>query len=109
MKSTTVWGLIILNVVLLAAFVWRLVPENSAIAQRAGGVAPRGDYLVIPTEVNGLSSGILVVLDQTNGQLSAVVYDESNNNVEMMPKVDLRQVFGGPAQVAPQRGARRGN
>lgn len=105
MKSTATWALIVLNAVLLAAFVWRLMPENTAQAQRAAGAA-RGDYLVIPAEFNGVSSGILVILDQTNGQLSAATYNESNNVVEMMPKIDLKQVFTGAA--IPARGGRRG-
>lgn len=105
MKSTVVWTLIALNVALLASFVWRLLPENTAQAQRAA-VTTRGDYLLIPAEFNGVSSGIIVILDQANAQISAATYNESNNTVEMMPKIDLRAVFtpGG----APARGGRRG-
>jgi hypothetical protein len=107
MKSTATWALIVLNVVLLVAFVWRFIPENAAHAQQRAGAAPtRGDYLVVPAEFNGISSGILVILDQTNAQLSAATYNEAGNTVEMMPKIDLKQVFTGGA--APARGGRRG-
>lgn len=108
MKSTAVWALIVLNAVLLGSFVWRLLPENAAIAQRAPAVpATRGDYLIVPANFNGVSSGILVIVDQANAQLSAATFDEANNTVEMMAKIDLRTIFTG--QAAPTRGARRGN
>lgn len=108
MRSTAVWALIVLNVVLLGSFVWRLLPENTAFAQRAGAApAGRGDYLIIPANFNGISSGILVIVDQTNGSLSGATYDEGNRNVQMMPKVDLKQVFGGGTTPA-RGGARRG-
>lgn len=110
MKSTALWALIVLNAVLLGSFVWRLLPENTAMAQRAGVAAPpggRADYLAIPANFNGISSGLLVIVDQTNGQLSAATYDEGNRQVQMMPKIDLKQVFGGGA-TTPARGARRG-
>src|SRR5262245_33518702 len=100
MKSTAFWALIVLNTVLLGSFVMRLVPENTAMAQRAGVPAPGargGDYLIIPANFNGVSSGLLVIVDQTNAQLSAATFDEANRTVEMMPKVDLRTVFGGGA------------
>lgn len=108
MKSTAVWALIMLNAALLVSFVWRILPENQTMAQRAVAPSRAGDYLLIPTEVNGVSTGILVVLDQTNAQLSAVTFDESNNTVEMMSKVDLRSIFQ-PAGAPPARNpARRG-
>lgn len=107
MKSTAVWALIALNAVLLGSFVCRLLPENTAIAQRAA-VPQRGDYLIIPANFNGVSSGILVIVDQTNSQLSAATFDEGNNKVEMMPKIDLKQVFSSGPVTPANRGARRG-
>ena len=47
--------------------------------------------------VNGSSSGIVVVLDQTDGQLSALSFDEAMNRFDSMPKIDLRRVFNSPA------------
>ena len=109
MKSTVLWSLIVLNAVLLTSFVWRLMPENRAMGQRAPMVAPlvprTGDYLMLPTEVNGAPSGVVVILDQTNALLSAMSYDETNQKIETMSKVDLRTVFQ-PAMPAPARGAR---
>jgi hypothetical protein len=106
MKSTALWALIALNAVLLVSFVWRIVPDNSAQAQQAQMGAGRiGDYLVLPTSVNGSSSGIIVVLDQTNGVMSALSYDESMNRFDSMPKIDLKRVFMAPVQ-SPRAGAR---
>jgi hypothetical protein len=107
MKSNALWALIALNAVLLASFVWRVLPDNSAVAQQAGAARRVGDYLVLPAQVNGSSSGIVIVLDQTNGQLSALSFDESTNRFDSMPKIDLKRVFSAPVQ-APRGGARPG-
>jgi hypothetical protein len=106
MKSTVFWALIVLNAVLLVSFVWRVMPENTAVAQQRGAVTPTrsSDYLIIPAEISGGSNGVLVVLDQTNAQLSAAGWDDSNRRTDFMGKVDLRRAFQGGA--APARGAR---
>jgi len=101
MKSTALWALIILNAVLLASFVWRLVPEQTAVAQQA--VRRTADYIMIPAEVNGASQGILIVVDQTNSLLSAKSYDESNHQFANMAKIDLRRIFGGAGGATPAR------
>ena len=107
MKSTVLWALILLNAVLLMSFLARVTHQNSAMAQPAGrGNAPAtpparpGDYAMIPAEVNGASNGIVVIVDQTNGLLSAISYDDANKRMDTMAKIDLQQVF--------QRGAASG-
>ena len=107
MKSTALWALIVLNAVLLASFVWRVVPDNAAVAQQPPAAAKRiGDYLILPIEVNGAAQGIVAVLDQTNGQLSAVTFDEAMSKFDPMIKIDLKRVFSAPPQSP--RGARPG-
>ncbi|WP_428938514.1 hypothetical protein [Fontivita pretiosa] len=120
MKSAVVWVLAIINVLLLLSLVGRHWPDNTAVAQPAGratGVRP-GDYLMIPYQALGVSNGIVVVVDQSNGQLSAISYDDANRRFDMMRnKIDLHQIFqrgaegerpdrGGPA-VNPNRPANR--
>ena len=100
MKSTAIWTLAVLNVALLLSFLWRVMPTNSAIAQQA--VRRPGDYLLIPATVSGASTGIVVAVDQTNGLLSAVTFDESTGKTESMQKLDLKQIF---QQTPASRGA----
>ncbi|HVT90562.1 MAG TPA: hypothetical protein VHD56_17030 [Tepidisphaeraceae bacterium] len=105
MKSTVLWALVVVNAVLLGSFLWRVLPENRASAQR-GPAIRSGDYLMIPAEINGGSSGIIVLVDQIGGQLSAISYDDANQKIENMTKIDLRAVFQ-PQAVVPARGAAR--
>jgi hypothetical protein len=95
MKSTILWALVVLNVALLASFAWRLVPDKTAVAQQAPPAAPAraGDLLVLPVEVNGATQGIVVVVDQTNGILGALSFDEASNKAGFMPPVNLRAIF----------------
>jgi hypothetical protein len=104
MKSTVFWTLIVVNVVLLLSFIGRVMHENSAMAQNAR--TRPGDYLMIPAEIQGSTNGIVVVLDQTDGTLSAISYDDSNNRFDMMPKMDLAKVLNAASAPVP---APRGN
>jgi hypothetical protein len=100
MKSTIVWGLILLNAALLISLASRLMQSSAAIAQQAPARRP-GDYLMIPANVSGASTGIIVVVDQANSQLSAVSYDDSNRNFSTMSKIDLAAIFRQQQQPAP--------
>jgi hypothetical protein len=95
MKNTVLWGLAVLNTLLLCSFVARITPANSAHAQ----AARPGEYIVIPGEVTGGSAGVVYILDTTNQQLSAVAYDENAKKMVSMPRIDLSVVFrtGAPA------------
>lgn len=96
MKSTLFWTLIVLNVVLLGSFIWRVTPENRAVAQRANAVVRTGDYLVVPAEVNGAANGVVVVLDQSTGMLTGLSYDEGSKGFgRPMAKIDLKTAFQG--------------
>jgi hypothetical protein len=110
MKSTAFWALLILNAALLAAFVWRVIPDNAAVAQvplRGGAAAMRpGDYIMVSSNVTGANAGVVVVVDQTNALFSAFSYDDANHRLEPMQKIDLRRVFQGDAPVG-RAGQRR--
>lgn len=95
MKSTVMWALIVVNVVLLAGFIGRVMNQNTAWAQNAAQARRPGDYIAVPMDVVGASSGIVVVVDQTNGQLSALSYDDANRRFDTMSrdKVDLQRLF----------------
>jgi len=93
MKSVILWALVALNTVLLFSLVSRVSGGNAAIAQQ--NAARRGDYLMIPGDVTGTSSGIVYVLDQTNGWLSAMSLDDSRGQVSVMPRIDLQTVMNG--------------
>lgn len=96
MKSTAVWGLVILNVLLLAALIGRVAVPNAAFAQQrpAAGAARPGDYLMIPGEVTGGSTSVVYVVDTTNAILGALAYDDATRQLQSMPnRIDLSQVF----------------
>ena len=106
MTSTLFWTLIVLNVVLLGSFVWRVMPDNSAMAQRAA-VARTGDYLILPAEVTGAANGVVVVLDQSSGMLTGLSYDEGARSFgQPMARLDLRTVFQGTPAPRGRGGAR---
>lgn len=92
MKSAVLWSLIVLNAALLLWLAGRVWPGNIAVAQQAAARRP-GDYVAIPADISGLSNGIVVIVDQINGELSAVSYDDSARRLVSMPKINLVQVF----------------
>ena len=103
MKSRTVWALVALNAVLLAALVGRWMEPNTAVANQAA--ARPGDYIMVPAEVVGGNGSVVYIVDTTNNQLSAMALD--NNRLVNMPPIDLTRVFErGGAGRAP-RGAGR--
>jgi hypothetical protein len=103
MKSTILWALVALNALLLCTFIGRITRENAAIAQPAGkpndpnSPRPRmpGDFVMISGEVTGGVSGVVYIVDTTNGYLSAMTYDDSRGELSAMSKIDLARVFEG--------------
>src|SRR5689334_21867905 len=63
MKSTILWALVVLNVLLLGAILARFTRDNAAMAQNnpPGNTAARrpGDYLMIPGEVPGAHTALV--------------------------------------------------
>src|SRR5688572_9586403 len=90
MKSTVLWSLVLLNVALGTAFLFRLFPDNTAHAQAA---RRPGDYIMIPAALGQNSTAIVYVMDTSTGQLSAMSYDDPANVINMMPPLDLARVF----------------
>jgi hypothetical protein len=103
MKSAALWTLIIINVVLLLSFINRVTGGNAAMAQNAPKSRP-GDYLMIPTEIQGSTNGVVMVVDQTEGTMSAFSYDDANNRFDSMPKLDLNRLFNPQANAPAPRG-----
>jgi hypothetical protein len=105
MKSTILWALVALNALLLCTFIGRVTHENAAIAQPAGGGKPNdpnsqrprmpGEFVMIAGEVTGGVSGVVYIVDTTNGYLSAMIYDDTRGELSAMPKIDLARVFEG--------------
>jgi hypothetical protein len=106
MKSAVLWGLGALNVVLAVLLINHLLPSNEARAQ--GGARP-SDYIMVPGQLQGIPTGVVFILDTSKGELSAMSYDDVNNTLSPMPKINLEQVFkagasaaGGPNKVRPR-------
>lgn len=92
MKSRTVWTLVALNIVLLAALVGRWMKPNTAVANQAAAAAARpGDYIMVPAEIVGGNGAVVYIVDTTNNQLSAMALD--NDRLVNMPPIDLTRVF----------------
>ena len=111
MKSTVLWALVLINALLLSAFIGRVSHDNAAMAQPAGtkdnpNARPRmpGDMVMISGEVSSGVNGVVYIVDTTNGYLSAMTYDDSRGELSAMPKIDLAKCFEGGA-----RGARNPN
>jgi hypothetical protein len=93
MKSTILWALVVLNAVLLAAFLSRVTRPNTANAQAAANTRRPGDYLMISGEVVGGPSGVVYVVDTTNGLLGGMTYDDTRHQIDVMPVIDINQAF----------------
>lgn len=75
-KSTPRNGLIALNVMLLVVFAAvSFVPES--VAQ----TTPAGNYIAVPAKVNGVTSGVVYIMDTTQQELVAVTWDHNNNRI----------------------------
>jgi hypothetical protein len=99
MKSTLLWSLTGLNLLLAAILVTRIMPENQAVAQNRRP----SDYLLIPGTVTGLPYSVVYVIDQSNEQLGAIGYDDSQKKLQSMPAIDLKRMLeGGGAQMPPK-------
>jgi hypothetical protein len=99
MKSAALWGLGALNVILAIVLINRFTPEN-----RAYGQARPSDYLMVPGQLQGVSTGVVFMVDTTKAELSAMSYDDGQNRLDPMPKIDLAAVFkaGNPVGQGPK-------
>lgn len=92
MKQTVFWGLIVLNLVLLASLLAPLMQGNAALAQRAGG-GRRPELLMIPGEVTGQSSHVVYMIDSANRRLGAIALNQRGNGIESLAPQDLDRIF----------------
>jgi hypothetical protein len=91
MKSTVFWSLIGLNAVLLFTFAGQFNHGSSAQAQAQ--FRRPADYLLIPGEITGGSTGLVYIIDSTNGKVGAMAYDDSSKGLQTMPAIDLNRVY----------------
>jgi hypothetical protein len=84
-----VWGLMILNAVLAVVLIWKLGGENPA---RAQGLA-RSEFIMVPADIPGASSGAVYIVDTRNALMSGFVYDQNRNIIDVMAPIDLGRLF----------------
>lgn len=89
-KRTMLWMLAALNAGLAMALLFKLGGEPVAAAQ----VRARGDYVMVPARVSGVSNGVVYMVDTRNGLLSAFTYDHGAKDLQSMPPIDLNRVLG---------------
>ncbi len=99
MKTAILWTLAGLNVVLLVVLTGKFMGENEAVAQ----IGRPSEYLMIPGEVVGGTSGVVYIVDSSNSQLTAMAFDDTQRDgrLNSMAPIDLKRVF--------EAGARGGN
>jgi len=98
MKSTVIWSLVGLNLLLAAIVAARAFPVSSAQAQ-AGRPS---DYLMIPGKATGVSYSVVYVIDVTTGKLVTMGYDDSRKQMVTSTSLDLSRYTGGAGgPVAP--------
>ncbi|MDB5320371.1 MAG: hypothetical protein JWN40_2002 [Phycisphaerales bacterium] len=103
MKSAILWALGALNVLLAIVLINKFVPEQRAVAQ----VGRPSDYIMVPAQINGISGGVVIIVDTSKGELSAMSYNDAQNLLEPMPKIDLNQVFKVGGGIGPGPGANK--
>ncbi len=106
MKRNVIWGLVVLNVVLLAGVILRASTDNAAHAQANNRRV--GDVIMVPGQLPSGSASVLYLVDVGNHQLSAMSYN--GQDVEFLaPPLDLRRVFEGAANTVGGGGAGSGS
>jgi hypothetical protein len=100
MKAKVLWTLVVLNVVLLSAFVLQRMGSTPAHAQAAA--RRPSEYLMIPGSVSGSPSAFIYVLDTNNGTLGIMSLD-NQKRLTSARSIDLNRVF----EAAASRDRRR--
>lgn len=93
MKSKLLWCLLGINLALLAALVLQHTGVNTAMAQRAA-VPTAKDYVLVPAAVAGSDTAIVYVVNESDNQLGAWVYEDGRGQGALTRSVDLGRVFG---------------
>jgi hypothetical protein len=88
-KSTALWALIALNLLLVGVLVMRHGPENRAQAAQVNA----GDILAVPGHLSGFPNGVVFLLDNNSGSLTAISFDEPTNSMTWLPQpIDIRRL-----------------
>jgi|GEM_PF-2858007 len=99
-RSRILWMMVVLNAALAVGVGWKFWGNNPAHAQ----VAARGDIAMAPARLTGSSNGVVWVLETRRGLLGGFVFD-GRRDLQPLPPLDLRLVFGGgPPPVPPGPG-----
>ncbi|MEE2912949.1 MAG: hypothetical protein VX436_04000 [Planctomycetota bacterium] len=79
-------GLIALNMLLLAIFAASsFVPETIAQTPKSG------HYIAIPAKTNGLSAGVIYIMDTEKQELVAVTWDHNRNRIATLGYRNIEQ------------------
>ena len=105
MKNVILWGLVLLNVLLLTAFVGRISGNDSAMAQNRRPA----DYLLIPAAITeDGSSAVVYMLDTDNNMLGGMVFDDSRKELLTMQPINIERIFSTGEGITTGGGNTRG-
>ena len=79
-------GLIALNVLLLAIFA-----AVSFVGETIAQTPKSGHYISAPAQSNGLSSGVVYIMDTDNQELVAVAWDHNKNRIATLGYRNIEQ------------------
>ena len=106
MKNVILWGLVLLNVLLLTAFVGRISGSDAAMAQNRRPA----DYLLIPADIaEDGSSAVVYMLDTDNNMLGGMVFDDSRKELMTMQPLNIERIFQAGEGVGAGAGAGNAN
>ena len=94
-RSKLLWGLALLNAILVSVLMWKIGGENVASAQARG----RGEYIMIPADIPQAPNGVMFVLDTREGVLGAFYYDQNQKQLNVAQPIQVSRLFSGPAGV----------
>jgi hypothetical protein len=105
MKNVILWGLVLLNVLLLTAFVGRISGSDAALAQNRRPA----DYLLIPASITeDGSSAVVYMLDTDNNMLGGMVFDDARKELLTMQPLNIERIFSTGEGVSTGAGTPRG-
>ena len=105
MKNVILWGLVLLNVLLLTAFVGRISGNDAAMAQNRRPA----DYLLIPASIaEDGSSAVVYMLDTDNNMLGGMVFDDSRKELLTMQPINIERIFSTGEGISTGGGNTRG-
>ncbi len=89
-KSLVLGAMIALNLLLVVFFINKNIPDQQARAQ----VGRPSEYLMVPGSLNGVTTGVVFIMDTSTGKLSYVTYNDARDFLDTSaPSIDLNQVF----------------